>query len=327
MSTGLAIAAVVVLAGLGAASTYLRYGYSATPPPRVQRSAGEAFTFVAFGDIEDDVVGFEDLVGRVGERGAPDFGVVLGDVTKRCERARESYVAYFAMLRRLRPSYPIVTVPGNHDRPVGSQPDEYQRAFGPLNWWFVHAGCVFVGVDNADGRLMPEARRVLREAGAAASPTTPVFLFVHVPIWGPDGSLPPATARRESLARESITVVRQQLGVPLTAVFAAHTDLWSSARDELGTLHVCCGAEQGLGWPAGSTPQVAAICKVSGGQLSVTRVRVPYRSALGSSVRQAGHLYLYSRLRALLEPIPVWCVALLAAMGWWVSSRRSLRAS
>ena len=317
----------VVVAGVALAAAASFSEYESPVAQQVVRHAksGEPFEFVAFGDIEGETVGFEDLVLRVGEDARPDFGVVLGDVAKRAVRARESYIEYFAALRRIRPDYPVFTVPGNHDRPDDGAIDEYSRAFGRLNWWFEHADCVFVGVDNSKGPLTDDARGVLQDAAVEAQAARRVFVFLHVPVFG-DALEPGAKPQIQRLAAQRVLAdIRTLLGVDVDAVVAGHAEHWYVETDERGTLHVCAGAEPGLGWPERSTPQIAAVFRVSDDNVSVQQVRVPYRRDVFAAVRHAAHLNLFHVLRRSLAPLPVWVAALSAlALLAIVRPRRSV---
>ncbi len=306
--------AFVGLVALGSAATQATY--SDTNGQQLVRHSDpdEPMRVVAFGDIEDEILGFEDLLVAVGEGGHADFGVVLGDVAKHDLRARESYVEYLDALRRSRPDYPIYVVPGNHDRPREGETDEYARVFGPLNWWFVHGDVLFVGVDDSDGLLTESARETLHEAAHAAAAARHVFVFLHVPIFG--AAVEPGTVpgRSGRAADRALAELRSGLGVDVDVVVSGHTSRWIVETDERGTLHVCCGAEPGLGWPADSTPQIAALFSVTDDDIRVEEIRVPYRQDLVATLPRVIHRRIYNRLRRRLAPIPVWAATLVALL-------------
>lgn len=78
-------------------------------------------------------------------------------------------------------------VPGEHDTAVddGAQ---FQQRFGPSWYSFDHRGVHFVGLNNvvqidAMGKLGAEQLAWLKKDLAAHSPSTPVVVFAHIPLW------------------------------------------------------------------------------------------------------------------------------------------------
>ncbi len=314
-------AGCLLLALLGLITVVTEFSLAPTdvafePRPIAHSGHGGSFQFVAYGDIEEENLGFADLMQLAGDRAAPDFGVVLGDVAKRSTRERESYIEFAEVVARLRPPYPIFAVPGNHDRADAWMPDEFVRAFGPLNWWFVHEHYVFVGLDNSLGRLTKDAAKTLEEAGEAAPDARGVVVFLHMPLYGA-AVVGDGTAEARNLAK-----LRAALG-DIDLVLSGHADIWTDDVDDEGTRHVCVGAEPGFGWPEeASTPQLAALCSVTPEGVGIEQLRVPYRQEALASVRQFAHLQIVLRVRRWLGPVPVWLLTLLAYGGWHLLRRR-----
>ena len=78
-------------------------------------------------------------------------------------------------------------VPGEHDTALddGAQ---FQQRFGPSWYSFDHRGVHFVGLNNvvqidAMGKLGAEQLAWLKKDLAAHSPSTPVVVFAHIPLW------------------------------------------------------------------------------------------------------------------------------------------------
>jgi hypothetical protein len=84
-------------------------------------------------------------------------------------------------------------VPGEHDTAIDGGA-RYKERFGKgtsgIGWYsFTHKGVHFIGLNNtvdqddAMGRLGPEQLKWLKADLAAQSPSTPIVVFAHYPLW------------------------------------------------------------------------------------------------------------------------------------------------
>ncbi|MEK7691086.1 MAG: metallophosphoesterase, partial [Bdellovibrionota bacterium] len=106
----------------------------------------QPLTFLAFGDIQNGLYRFGDLVQAMNTETTAEFIISMGDLAQFSTSAEYDEIdVRFSELE-----LPIYPVPGNHDI---FRPDEYQRRFGRANFSFVHRGARFTGLDSASARL------------------------------------------------------------------------------------------------------------------------------------------------------------------------------
>lgn len=146
--------------------------------------AGDApATFAVWGDAR----GGADVLERVCEGIAaarPAFSVGCGDLVGMAR------VYQFEILKKrlATTGVPAFFVPGNHDLDPFDTLRPYERALGPRNWSFEHAGALFVGFDSA--HPLPATADVawmestVRGRGRDAKA---VVLFTHHPLFPPPG--------------------------------------------------------------------------------------------------------------------------------------------
>jgi len=133
----------------------------------------QPFTFLAFGDIQNGIDRFHEVVDRVNAETDADFVLMLGDLTSSSRDDQFDRVeAEYARLR-----IPIYATPGNHDVNVMGN---YQERFGRANYSFTHKGARFTSIDSgsaAVGEEMFEWYTAWTEAGRDALHVT----FSHIP--------------------------------------------------------------------------------------------------------------------------------------------------
>ncbi len=113
---------------------------------RTPERAQSAFTFLAFGDIQNGIVRFDDVIDKVNAEPDADFILMLGDLTDR------STVSEFDAIDRAyaKIRFPILATPGNHDVFVDQ---EYQRRFGRVSYTCSHKGARFTSIDSSAAYL------------------------------------------------------------------------------------------------------------------------------------------------------------------------------
>jgi len=115
-----------------------------------------------------------------------DFAVILGDFVRKPEH---EYHTFFIMeFDEWGIRYPILLVPGNHDIAVTDRyltkenaftRDDFEQAYGSRNVSFMHAGCLFVIVDNI---YNDDYVSYLKDAlSQKPEGTLMTFVFMHVP--------------------------------------------------------------------------------------------------------------------------------------------------
>ena len=167
----------------------------------VRRSAVKSFSFV---QISDTHIGFKkpanpDTLGTLRETIGkikalpvqPDFVIHTGDVTHLA--TPEQFDLAQAAMAEL--TLPIHVIPGEHDMAGGTDPRPYLERFGKQTqgdgWYSFDAGGVhFVGLvsvlhlgDKGQGTLGADQLAWLGDDLRRLTPSTPVVLLSHFPLW------------------------------------------------------------------------------------------------------------------------------------------------
>ena len=169
--------------------------FAATTPP----AANAGFSFV---QISDSHIGFNkaanqdvsgtlklalDKINRI--PAAPDFMLHTGDITQSAKPAEFDSAQQIIQAAKIKQTF---YVPGEHDVAVDDGV-EYRARFGKgtlgTGWYsFTHQGVHFIGLNNCQqidalGRLGAEQLAWLKQDLAALSPSTPIIVFAHIPLW------------------------------------------------------------------------------------------------------------------------------------------------
>ena len=165
-----------------------------------RRANGEAVTPFTFVQLSDTHVGFSgppnptgtraferavELVNRL-ER-SPELVLFTGDLTHDSDQPGEPEARlrrFQEIAGRLKVTERHV-VPGEHDAAADGGV-RFRGVFGPTSYAFDHRGVHFVALDNvsrARPEVGPELRAWLRRDLARFSPTTPIVLFTHRPLF------------------------------------------------------------------------------------------------------------------------------------------------
>jgi hypothetical protein len=161
--------------------------------------AGSGFSFVQISDshigfnkaANQDVTGTLKLaIGKINTLAAtPDLLLHTGDITQSSKPAEFDTAQQIIKEAKAGETF---YVPGEHDTATddGAQ---YKERFGKGtvgNGWysFDHKGVHFVGLNNcvqidAMGKLGPEQLRWLKDDLGSHSPSTPIVVFAHIPLW------------------------------------------------------------------------------------------------------------------------------------------------
>jgi Icc protein len=161
--------------------------------------AGSGFSFVQISDshigfnkaANQDVAGTLKLaIGKINTLPAtPDLLLHTGDITQSSKPAE--FDTAQQIIKEAKAGQTLY-VPGEHDTALddGAQ---YKERFGKGtvgNGWysFDHKGVHFVGLNNcvqidAMGKLGPDQLRWLKDDLGSHSPSTPIVIFAHIPLW------------------------------------------------------------------------------------------------------------------------------------------------
>lgn len=106
----------------------------------------EAFGFLAFGDIQNGIEDFDDVVNVLNQQDQVDFILFLGDLTMNSDSEEfQKIEEAFAKI-----SLPIYSTPGNHDV---RDADRYHAYFGKASYSWTYKGVRFTSVDSASWTL------------------------------------------------------------------------------------------------------------------------------------------------------------------------------
>ncbi len=137
-------------------------------------SPTQDFRILAFGDIQNGIDRFGDVVAAVNQELTAEFILMLGDLSNRARVSEFDAVdAYFKQIR-----VPIYVTPGNHD---AFAKRSYQDRYGRANYTFTHRGVRFTSLDSSSAELDPTVwdwARAWMDLGRAA----PHVVFSHIPV-------------------------------------------------------------------------------------------------------------------------------------------------
>lgn len=109
-------------------------------------AAASNFSFLAFGDIQDGIDSFSDVVAKLNEHPDADFILFLGDFTQRS--TQDEFDAIDAQLANVK--LPVFATPGNHDVMDNRA---YQRRYGRTSYTCTHKGARFTAIDSSSSTL------------------------------------------------------------------------------------------------------------------------------------------------------------------------------
>jgi 3',5'-cyclic AMP phosphodiesterase CpdA len=165
-----------------------------------RRANGEAVTPFTFVQLSDTHVGYAGPSNPTGTRAferavelvnqlaqPPELVLFTGDLTHDTEQPGE-HAARMRRFQEIAGRLRVAdrrAVPGEHD--AGHDGGAlFREAFGPTSYAFDHRGVHFVALDNvsrAKPEVGPEGRDWLRQDLARFSPTTPIVVFTHRPLF------------------------------------------------------------------------------------------------------------------------------------------------
>ena len=110
------------------------------------QNPAEPFEFLAFGDIQDGIDNFIDVVNLINQQANIDFVLFLGDLTMNSDL--EEFQKIEEMFAKI--NFPIYSTPGNHDVRSSTR---YQDYFGKASYSWDYRSVRFTSVDSASWTL------------------------------------------------------------------------------------------------------------------------------------------------------------------------------
>jgi 3',5'-cyclic-AMP phosphodiesterase len=163
-----------------------------------QKSLSESFSFV---QISDSHIGFskpanpdvsatlEKAIARINAGPTPDFLIHTGDITQNSKPAEFDTAAQLLTSVKTAQTF---YVPGEHDYALDDGALYLQR-FAPTTkgtgyYSYTHKGVHFIALNNvaladALGTLGPAQLTWLKADLAPLTPSTPIVVFAHIPLW------------------------------------------------------------------------------------------------------------------------------------------------
>jgi predicted phosphodiesterase len=155
-----------------------------------QRVDPQPFCFLVVGDTKTSNA-FENFYNNARLQSVPDFGVIMGDFVAKPEINRHRF--FMHEFSEWGMTFPIILVAGNHDmitnndivkRRVGDFLDpfserDFEKTYGPTNFSFTHAGCLFVVLNDVyNDSYIDYATEILSRKDRENLMT---FVFMHIP--------------------------------------------------------------------------------------------------------------------------------------------------
>ncbi len=179
------VAAAVLLVLLFATGVKI-HSVMAGPPPRnwnyqnlerIKSPPGK-FSFAVFGDNQNSVTVFNDLIDRLNHDDIA-FAFDNGDLV--CDGEVEKYRFFLRQVERL--EKPLLTAMGNHETYAGKR-GNYYDIFGPFYYSFAVGQSYFIVLDNADERNPGPFQLEWLEAELEKSRAYEQrFVFMHIPLY------------------------------------------------------------------------------------------------------------------------------------------------
>lgn len=204
---------------------------------------GFPFSFLVIGDSRAKKTS-ERLIKLGVAKGTPAFMVMNGDFVWRPGIWSHRFFLS-QMLRKVKPSFPVFLVPGNHeifayDTSRIKDPEQqvihsvYESLYGPRNLDFVYNNCLFILCDG-DGQSPENYLDYLRDVlSKKAADKKYIFIFTHYPPRGLDQSIKKACLPNEL----EFFALMEQYKVNY-CFFGHHHGYWKGARN--GATYIISG--------------------------------------------------------------------------------------
>ena len=138
--------------------------------------AEKGFSFVAWGDFRSNAPVLDRLWTEI-QKEPVQFAITTGDLVPR--GVVKEWLEYFGPIVGKHDTIPFLPVVGNHDLGRDKKRAEYQRIFGPLEYYFDYGNARFVFLDNTDG--LSTQQLVWLETLLQETDKPYKFVFAHKP--------------------------------------------------------------------------------------------------------------------------------------------------
>jgi predicted phosphodiesterase len=134
------------------------------------------FKFAVFADTHDSSMAFGRIRKEV-EKGGYLFAIDVGDMAIDASMIKHRYFINQVSTMKT----PVLTAVGNHDIAAGGHAN-YEKVYGPPYYSFTVGRCMFIVLDDADGKRIDEKQMAWFKEQLKESLKYPrSFVFMHVP--------------------------------------------------------------------------------------------------------------------------------------------------
>ncbi|MHB8895692.1 MAG: metallophosphoesterase family protein [Candidatus Geothermincolia bacterium] len=136
------------------------------------------FKFVVFADTHNSSVAFGRIQKAIDDKGYL-FAVDVGDMSIDSGRIKSRLF----LNQILKMKTPVITAVGNHDIAAGGY-GNYEKVFGPRYYSFTVGKCLFIMLDDAEGKSLDKKQMAwFREELKKSTEFPKTFVFMHVPTF------------------------------------------------------------------------------------------------------------------------------------------------
>lgn len=159
----------------------LDWNYTHLQKIQKQKSAGDDFSFVVFGDNKNSVFSFPKLIKEVNKENIT-FSLETGDLIDNMIDGNSEYKIYLNQIKKLKK--PLLVVPGNHE--TEGMSSAYYYLFGKAYYAFAYKNAYFLMLDGSHETGMgPQEIAWLKTELKKSEKYAHVFVLMHIPLYDP----------------------------------------------------------------------------------------------------------------------------------------------
>ncbi len=159
----------------------LDWNYTHLQKIQKQKTKGDNFSFVVFGDNKNSVFSFPKLIKEVNKENIA-FSLETGDLIDNMIDGGSEYKIYLNQIKKLKK--PLLVVPGNHE--TEGMSSAYYYLFGKAYYAFAYKNSYFLMLDGSHETGMgPQEISWLKQKLKNVKNYKHTFVFMHIPIHDP----------------------------------------------------------------------------------------------------------------------------------------------